>query len=77
MFDLRVIGQKKVLYDDAVRSVRLDGADSEYEFLSFHIDAVGVLRKGYVIIDNRLRIPIRSGVVTFVNNKCLVLCDEI
>ncbi len=77
MFDLKVIGQRSVLYDAAAKSVFIDGSDSEYEFLSFHVDAVGVLRKGWIIIDNKYRIPVNCGVVNFFNNKCLILADEI
>ncbi|MCG3175472.1 MAG: ATP synthase epsilon chain [Candidatus Omnitrophica bacterium] len=76
MFDLKIIGQKKPIYDGTAQSVILDGVDSEYEFLSFHADTVGVLRKGDIIVNNKYRIPINGGVASFSVNKCLILVEE-
>ncbi len=76
MFDLKVIGTKKVLYDDTAYSVFCDGTDSEFEFLSFHMNTLGALRQGDIIIDDRFKITVRAGVVGFFNNKCLILCEE-
>jgi len=76
MFDLQVIGQKRTIFNGTAKSVWVDGVESEFEFLSFHAEAVGILRKGEIVIDNRRMIPIQSGVVNFANNKCLILVEE-
>lgn len=76
MFDLKIIGQKRAIYDGTAQSVCVDGIDSEYEFLSFHADTVGVLRKGNIIINNKYKVPINGGVCSFSLNKCLILVEE-
>ena len=76
MFDLRIIGTKNVLYDGTALSVACDGTETEYEFLSFHSNATGVLRRGDIIINNRYKVSVKGGVVGFYDNKCLILCEE-
>ncbi|MFT7637192.1 MAG: F0F1-type ATP synthase epsilon subunit [Candidatus Omnitrophota bacterium] len=76
MFDLLVVSPKRVIFDEAVEKVRLDGDQSEYEFLSFHARTMGKLRQGNVIIDEKHTIPIKSGVVRFIDNQCTILCEE-
>lgn len=66
-----------MIYDDTASSVVLDGENSEYEFLTFHADTVGVLRQGTVVIDNKYKIPIQNGIVTFWDNKCTLIVEEI
>ncbi len=76
MFDLTIISPKKILYNDAVNQLFLDGDDTEYELLSFHAHLIGVLRPGRIVINNKLAIPIKKGIVTFYENKCTVLVEE-
>jgi F0F1-type ATP synthase epsilon subunit len=76
MFDLTIIGETRVVFSDTASSLFLDGENTEYEFLSFHADTVGILRKGNIVIDNQYKIPVRGGVAVFRDNKCLVLVQE-
>ncbi len=76
MFDLKIIGTKKLLYDRTAYSVSCDGTDSEFEFLSFHANTLGALREGDIIIDNKYKLSVRGGVVGFYDNKCLILVEE-
>ena len=76
MFDLTIISPERVLFNEAVTRVVLDGDESEYELLSFHAHLIGVLREGDIVIDNKSMIPIRKGVVKFYENKCLILVEE-
>ena len=77
MFDLMITSPKRVLFDDAVNHVFLDGDDVEYELLSFHAHLVGVLREGLIVIDNKKAIPIKKGIVRFYENKCTILVEEL
>ena len=76
MFDLTVSSPKRILFEDAVNHVFLNGDDSEYELLSFHAHLVGVLRQGQIVIDNKKTIPIKKGVVNFYENRCTILIEE-
>lgn len=76
MFDLTIVCARKIIYDEAVESVRVNGDESEYEFREYHAKCIGLLRKGMVLVNNRLAIPIMRGVVRFENNKCLILAEE-
>lgn len=77
MFDLTVISPKRVLFDDAVNHLFLDGDDTEYELLSFHAHLIGVLREGRIIINNRKAIPIKKGIIRFYENRCSILVEEL
>ena len=76
MFDLTVISPKRVLFNDAVNHVFLDGDDTEYELLGFHAHLVGVLKQGRIVIDNKKTISIQKGIVRFYENRCTVLVEE-
>lgn len=77
MFDLTVISPERILFNDAVNRVLLDGDDTEYELLSFHAHLIGVLRRGRIIIDNKKAIAIKKGIVKFFENKCTILVEEL
>lgn len=76
MFDLTIITPKKVLFEDAVERVLIDGDESEYELMSFHAKTLGILRAGDIIINNKIAIPIKAGIVSFNDNKCFILAEE-
>lgn len=76
MFDLTVVTPKRVLFEDAVERVLVDGDESEYELMSFHAKTLGLLREGDIIINNRIAIPIKAGIVSFNDNKCIILAEE-
>lgn len=76
MFDLTIVTPKRVIFEDAVERVLIDGDESEYELMSFHAKTLGLLREGDIIINNKIAIPIRAGIVSFNDNKCLILAEE-
>ncbi len=71
-----VVTPKKILFNDAVERVLIDGDESEYELMSFHSKTLGLLREGDIIINNKIAIPVRAGIVSFDDNKCLILAEE-
>ena len=76
MFDLTIVTPKRVIFEDAVERVLVDGDDSEYELMSFHSKTLGILREGDIVINNKIAIPIKAGIVSFNDNKCLILAEE-
>ncbi len=76
MFDLTIVTPKRVIFEDAVERVLIDGDESEYELMSFHSKTLGLLRAGDIIINNKIAIPVKAGIVAFNDNKCLILAEE-
>ena len=76
MFDLMVVSPQRVLFDEAVERILIDGDDNEYELSSFHAHLIGVLGEGNIIIDNKKMVQVRRGIVKFYENKCMILVEE-
>jgi len=76
MFDLTIISPKRVVLEETVERVFVDGPETEYEFMSYHTHVVGTLREGKVIINNKRGLLIKKGIVKFYENKCVILVEE-
>lgn len=57
-------------------SVVLPGDRGEFELMDCHVPIVSLLKRGYVTVDWKTRVPIRSGMVKFDENECIVLAEE-
>lgn len=75
-FRLKVLNPKHVLYDGPAESVFLPGDEGEFELLAHHAPIVSLLRDGFVVVDWKTRIPIRRGMVRFLENECVILVEE-
>jgi len=75
-FRLRVMSLVRTLYDDDVESVFLQGDEGEYELLPFHYPLIGALVDSDIRISQQPPLRIRSGVVLFDNNTCIILVEE-
>ncbi len=75
-FRLRVMSLMRVLYDDEVKSVFLQGDEGEYELLPFHYPLMGALLNSDIKISGADPITIKCGVVMFDNNSCIIICEE-
>jgi F0F1-type ATP synthase epsilon subunit len=75
-FSLKVLNPKHVVYEGDVESVFLPGDQAEFELLAYHVPILSLLREGYIVIDWKKKIPIRKGMVRFLNNECVILLEE-
>ena len=75
-FKLLILNAKKVFYENIVKSVFCQGDTTEYEILPYHSPLIGVLKKGYITIDNKFVMPLNGGVVKFYNNECVILAEQ-
>lgn len=75
-FRLRVMSLMRTLFDDEVESVFLQGDEGEYELLPFHYPLIGALVDSDIKISHQQPLRIRSGVVLFDNNTCIILIEE-
>lgn len=71
-----VLNPKHVIYEGEARSVFLTGDQAEFELLDHHAPIVSLLRPGEVLVDGREAIPIKRGMVKFLNNECMILVEE-
>jgi F-type H+-transporting ATPase subunit epsilon len=75
-FTLKVLNPKHVVFEGAATSVFLPGDRTEFEILAHHAPVVSMLRAGEVIVDWTHRIPIKKGMVRFLNDECVILVEE-
>ena len=73
---IKVLNPKHVIYEGEASSVFLPGDLAEFEIMPYHAPIVSLVKTGDVVIDWKLRIPIRRGMVKFYNNECMVLVEE-
>lgn len=75
-FRLRVVSLLRTLYDGEVSSIFLVGDEGEYELLPHHYPLMGALMEGEVKIAGELPIRLKTGVVMFDNNTCIIIVEE-
>ena len=75
MFDLLILTPKEKIFDEAVESVWVDGDKSEYELLSFHAHLLSIV-KSRLIVNKKIVIPVKKGIIRFFENKCVVLVEQ-
>ena len=71
-----ILSPKNLIFESEVNSLFIVGDQSEYEILAYHYPLIGLVQKGDVIIDWKLRIPVRSGILRFFANECTILVEE-
>ncbi|MDD5438965.1 MAG: hypothetical protein PHS37_02125 [Candidatus Omnitrophica bacterium] len=76
-FRFMVMNAKKLIYKAEVSSVIFTGDKTEYEVMPYHSPLMGILKPGHILVDHTLLIPVRKGLVKFLNNECTVLAEEI
>lgn len=76
-FRLRVMSLIRTLYDGDVEAVYLFGDEGEYELLPFHYPLLGALPEGEIRVSGHESIPIRAGVVSFMDNQCTIIIEEV
>jgi len=59
-----------------VEAVHLWGDEGEYDLLPFHNTLLGALPEGEIEIRNHPKIPLRTGVVLFKDNRCTIIMEE-
>jgi F-type H+-transporting ATPase subunit epsilon len=65
-----------VIYEGEAKRVFLTGDIAEFEIMDFHVPIISLLRPGQVLVDGRLAIDIKNGMVKFNNNECTILVEE-
>lgn len=71
-----ILNPKQVIYEGKATSVFLPGDLAEFEIMDYHVPIVSLLRPGAVLIDSKIAIEIKKGMVKFDNNECVVLVEQ-
>ncbi|MES2139432.1 MAG: ATP synthase F1 subunit epsilon [Bacteroidota bacterium] len=78
---LEIITPDKKVYSGEVEAVKLPGAEGSFGILKGHAPIIATLKKGTVkITDTKKRIEnieINGGVVEVLNNKIIVLAENV
>ena len=73
---LKVLSPKRTIFEGDARSILLAGDLAEFELLDYHAPILSLLRKGNVVVDGSMRIPINRGLLKFDRNVCVILAEE-
>ena len=76
MFDVTIVSPKREVFEGQAQSVFLPGDEGEFEILDLHRTVISLLTEGEIIIDGEKRIPIKSGVMNFQDNRLVSLVEE-
>lgn len=76
-FKCIIMSAKTLIYENEINSIFLTGDRGEYEILAYHYPVLGLLKpEASVIINWKESIPIKSGIVRFFANECIILVEE-
>ena len=75
-FKCIILSPYHLIYQNEIQSLFLTGDRGEYELLAYHYPLLGVLKKGYVIINWEKKIGIERGIVRFFANECTIMVEE-
>ena len=76
IFALKILNPKHVVFQGNVESVFLPGDSGEFELLAYHVPIVSLLKEGEIVVDWKVRIPIKKGMVRFLGNECVILIEQ-
>ena len=76
---LDILTPEKLLFEGEIKSVKLPGANGEFEILNNHAPIISTLSKGEICVTNtnndKEKFNINGGVIEMQNNKIIVLAD--
>ncbi|MEI6564568.1 MAG: hypothetical protein WCO42_09725 [bacterium] len=75
-FSLKILNPKHVVFEGMVGSVFLPGDAGEFELLAYHVPIVSLLKEGEIIVDWKTRIPIKKGMIRYLDEECVILLEE-
>lgn len=74
-FKLTVMTPDALVYENEVESIFLTGDRGEYEVLPYHYPIIGILKRGSIIVDWKESIRMKSGLIRFFANDCIILIE--
>lgn len=75
MVHVTILNPKETLYDGEVARVSFPGSSGDFEVLEFHKPAIGLLRKGRIVLDFSRVIPVDRGIVRVLRDQVIALVE--
>ena len=75
-FKCVILSPRKLIYENDIQSIFVQGDQGEYEILPYHYPVIGVLKKGDIVINWEEKIPVQGGVLRFFANECIIMVEE-
>ena len=75
-FKCVILRPRKLIYENEIQSIFLQGDRGEYEILAYHYPLMGVLKQGDIIVNWNEKIFIKGGVIRFFANECTIMVEE-
>lgn len=75
LINLMVMDIDHVIFNDKASSIFIQGDRGEYELLPHHYPVMGLLRQGQIAIDWKKYIDVKSGIIRFFKNECVILVE--
>ncbi len=72
---LRIMNPDRMIHEEYIDSLFVQGDTGEYELLPFHYPVFGLLRQGDLIMNWEKKLRVDKGVLRFNDNECVVLVE--
>lgn len=72
---LRIMNPDRMIHEEYIDSLFVQGDTGEYEILPFHYPVFGLLRQGDLIMDWERKLRVEKGILRFSDNECVVLVE--
>ena len=73
---MTILNPKHVVFEGEAKSVFLPGDLAEFEIMDYHAPIISLLKPGDVVVDWKMRVPIKKGMVKFDKEECTILIEE-
>ncbi|MFA6636323.1 MAG: hypothetical protein WCV56_04385 [Candidatus Omnitrophota bacterium] len=74
-FGLLIMDPDRVIFEGKVSSLFLKGDTGEFEILPFHYPVLSLLAEGDIVIDWKSVLAIKSGILRFFMNECVIIVE--
>lgn len=74
-FKLKIMNPDRMLYEGDIGALFVAGDTGEFEVLAYHYPVLSLLKEGELVIDWENYIPIKSGIIKFFRNDCVVMIE--
>jgi F-type H+-transporting ATPase subunit epsilon len=74
-FNLTILDPDRKIFEGQATNLFIQGDTGEFELMPFHYPVLSLLREGHVIIDWKHSVSVKSGIIRFFKNECVVIVE--
>ncbi len=75
-FKITIMTPDKLVYENEIHSLFVTGDRGEYELLPYHYPVLGIVSESNIILNWKECIPVKTGVLRFFANDCIILVEQ-